>query len=301
MSSIKWFGVFPAVTTKLKADYSLDASAISTGIERLIENGVSGVVMMGMVGENAQLTPDEKLTVLHIAKEVIKGRIPIISGLAETTTAAAITFAKEAEKVGVEGLMVFPALTYKSDTTETVAFYKAVAQASGLDILLYNNPRGYGVDLTPDLLEHLMDERTIVAIKEESYETTRVTDLINRFDDRLAVVCGVDDLILESAALGVTAWVSGMANALPRESVTLLNLAIAGDYVKARKLYRALLPLFHLDTVVKLVQHIKLAENIITGSAETVKPPRLNLKGEERQRTIDITNKTLLDLKALSM
>lgn len=301
MSSIKWFGVFPAVTTKLKADYSLDASAISAGIERLIENGVSGVVMMGMVGENAQLTPDEKLTVLHIAKEVIKGRIPIISGLAETTTAAAITFAKEAEKVGVDGLMVFPALTYKSDTTETVAFYKAVAQASGLDVLLYNNPRGYGVDLTPDLLEHLMDERTIVAIKEESYETTRVTDLINRFDDRLAVVCGVDDLILESAALGVTAWVSGMANALPRESVTLLNLAIAGDYVRARKLYRALLPLFHLDTVVKLVQHIKLAENIIAGSAETVKPPRLNLTGEERQRTIDITNKTLLDLKALSM
>lgn len=301
MSSIKWFGVFPAVTTKLKADYSLDASAISAGIERLIENGVSGVVMMGMVGENAQLTPDEKLTVLHIAKEVIKGRIPIISGLAETTTAAAITFAKEAEKVGVDGLMVFPALTYKSDTTETVAFYKAVAQASGLDVLLYNNPRGYGVDLTPDLLEHLMDERTIVAIKEESYETTRVTDLINRFDDRLAVVCGVDDLILESAALGVTAWVSGMANALPRESVTLLNLAIAGDYVNARKLYRALLPLFHLDTVVKLVQHIKLAENIITGSAETVKPPRLNLTGEERQRTINITNKTLLDLKALSM
>jgi 4-hydroxy-tetrahydrodipicolinate synthase len=301
MSSIKWFGVFPAVTTKLKGDYSLDASAISAGIERLIENGVSGVVMMGMVGENAQLTPDEKLTVLHIAKEVIRGRIPIISGLAETTTAAAITFAKEAEKVGVDGLMVFPALTYKSDTTETVAFYKAVAQASGLDVLLYNNPRGYGVDLTPDLLEQLMDERTIVAIKEESYDTTRVTDLINRFDDRLAVVCGVDDLILESAALGVTAWVSGMANALPRESVTLLNLAIAGDYVKARKLYRALLPLFHLDTVVKLVQHIKLAENIITGSAETVKPPRLNLKGEERQRTIDITNKTLLDLKALSM
>lgn len=301
MSSIKWFGVFPAVTTKLKADYSLDASAISAGIERLIENGVSGVVMMGMVGENAQLTPEEKLTVLHIAKEVIRGRIPIISGLAETTTAAAITFAKEAEKVGVDGLMVFPALTYKSDTTETVAFYKAVAQASGLDVLLYNNPRGYGVDLTPDLLEQLMDERTIVAIKEESYDTTRVTDLINRFDDRLAVVCGVDDLILESAALGVTAWVSGMANALPRESVTLLNLAIAGDYVKARKLYRALLPLFHLDTVVKLVQHIKLAESIIAGSAETVKPPRLNLTGEERQRTIDITNKTLLDLKAISM
>lgn len=299
MANIKWAGVFPAVTTKLKADFSLDIDAIRTGIERLIASGVSGVVTMGMVGENAQLTPEEKLTVLRTAKDVIKGRVPIISGLAETTTAAAVAYAKEAEKIGVDGLMVFPGLTYKSDMAETVAFYKTVAQASSLDILLYNNPRGYGVDLTPEVIAHLMDEKTIVAIKEESYETTRVTDLISQFGDRLAVVCGVDDLILESAALGVKAWVSGMANALPKESVQLLNLCVAGDFAKARALYAVLLPLFHLDTVVKLVQHIKLAENIISGSAETVKPPRLNLTGAERQRTIDITNKTLADLKAL--
>jgi 4-hydroxy-tetrahydrodipicolinate synthase len=300
MANIKWAGVFPAVTTKLKADFSLDIDAIGAGLERLIESGVSGVVMMGMVGENAQLTAEEKLIVISTAKRVVNGRIPIISGVAETTTAKAVEYAKAAERIGVDGLMVFPGLTYKSDMAETVAFYKAVAQASGLDILLYNNPRGYGVDLTPDLLEYLMSEKTIVAIKEESYDTTRVTDLINRFGDRLAVVCGVDDLILESAVLGAPAWVSGMANALPKESVTLLNLALAGDLTQARKLYRVLLPLFHLDTVVKLVQHIKLAEHIITGSAETVKPPRLNLTGEERQRTIDITHKTLADLKALN-
>jgi 4-hydroxy-tetrahydrodipicolinate synthase len=299
MASISWNGVFPAVTTKLNPDFSLDLAAIRAGIERLIDNGVGGLVMMGMVGENAQLTAEEKRTVLRTAKAVVRGRVPIVSGVAETTTAAAAAYAKEAQNIGVDGLMVFPGLTYKSDTTETVAFYKTVAQASSLDIMLYNNPRGYGVDLTPDVLEHLMGEKTIVAIKEESYDTTRVTDLFNRFGDRLAVVCGVDDLILESAALGVTAWVSGMANALPEESVRLLNLAVAGDLAKARKLYRALLPLFHLDTVVKLVQHIKLAENIITGSAETVKPPRLNLSGAERQRTIDITNQTLADLKAL--
>ncbi len=300
MANITWRGVFPAVTTQLHPDFSLDLPAIRTGIERLIDSGVSGVVMMGMVGENAQLTPEEKLTVLRTAKEVVRGRIPIISGVAETTTAAAAAYARQAQHIGVDGLMVFPGLTYKSDTAETVAFYQAVAQASSLEIMLYNNPRGYGVDLTPDVIAPLMGEKTIVAIKEESYDTTRVTDLINRFGDRLAVVCGVDDLILESAALGVTAWVSGMANALPKESVQLLNLANAGDYVKARQLYRALLPLFHLDTVVKLVQHIKLAEHMISGSAETVKPPRLNLTGPERQRTIDITNKTLADLRALS-
>lgn len=297
--SIQWQGVFPAVTTKLKPDFSLDVDAIRQGLERLIANGVGGVVMMGMVGENAQLSPEEKLEVLRIAVETVRGRVPVVSGVAETGTARAAAFARQAAQIGVDGLMVFPGLTYKSDERETVAFYRSVAQASPLPILLYNNPRGYGVDLTPDLVAQLLEEPTIVAIKEESYDTTRVTDLITRFGDRLAVVCGVDDLVLESAALGVTAWVSGMANAVPKASVELLRLAVEGDFKRARKLYAALTPLFHLDTVVKLVQHIKLAEHLITGSAETVKPPRLDLAGDERERTLAITRQTLADLSAL--
>lgn len=297
--SIQWKGVFPAVTTKLKPDYSLDTAAIAAGLERLIANGVSGVVMMGMVGENAQLSLEEKLTVLRTAKDTIKGRVPIVSGLGETSTEKAVAYAKEAANIGIDGLMVFPGLTYKSDRRETIAFYKAVAQASPLDILLYNNPRGYGVDLTPDVVAELLNEPTIVAIKEESYDTTRVTDLVARFGDRLNVVCGVDDLIVESVALGSKAWVSGMANAVPKASVDLLNLAVAGDFAQARKLYAVLIELYHLDTSVKLVQHIKLAENLVSGSAETVKPPRLLLEGVEREKTIAITRKTLADLKAL--
>ncbi|NMU90407.1 dihydrodipicolinate synthase family protein, partial [Achromobacter ruhlandii] len=183
--SIQWQGVFPAVTTKLKPDFSLDADAIRQGLERLIANGVGGVVMMGMVGENAQLAPDEKLEVLRIAVETVRGRVPVVSGVAETGTARAAAFARQAAQIGVDGLMVFPGLTYKSDERETVAFYRSVAQASPLPILLYNNPRGYGVDLTPDLVAQLLEEPTIVAIKEESYDTTRVTDLITRFGDRL--------------------------------------------------------------------------------------------------------------------
>jgi 4-hydroxy-tetrahydrodipicolinate synthase len=299
MTKIQWKGVFPAVTTKLKPDFSLDEAAIRDGLERLIANGVAGVVLMGMVGENASLSPEEKLEVLRIGKETVAGRVPVISGLAETSSERAIAFAKKAEQIGVDGLMVFPGLTYKSDARETVAFYRSVAQASGLQILLYNNPRGYGVDLTPDLLVEMLEEPNIVAIKEESYDTTRVTDLLARFGTRLNVVCGVDDLIVESVALGAQAWVSGMANALPKESVRLLELANSGDFASARKLYQALIALFHLDTHVKLVQYIKLAENVIAGYPETVKPPRLPLVGEERERTLAIVRKTLADLKAL--
>lgn len=299
MGKINWNGVFPAVTTKLKPDHTLDIEAIRAGLERLIAAGVGGVVMMGMVGENAQLSPDEKLTVLRTAVETVKGRIPVVSGLGETSTARAVAYAREAEKVGVQGLMVFPGLTYKSDVRETVAFYRSVAQASALEVLLYNNPRGYGVDLTPDVVEQMLAEPNIVAIKEESYDISRVTDLFLRFGDRLDVVCGVDDMILESSVLGVRAWVSGMANAVPRASVKLLELANAGEYARARELYRVLTPLFHLDTSVKLVQHIKLSEHLLTGSAETVKPPRLPLDGAEREHTIAITRRTAADLEKL--
>jgi dihydrodipicolinate synthase/N-acetylneuraminate lyase len=299
MSTVTWSGVFPAVTTKLKPDFSLDTDAINAGLKRLVKAGVGGVVMMGMVGENAQLTPEEKLTVLRVAKETVNGRVPVISGLAETSTEKAIAFAREAEKIGVDGLMVFPGLTYKSDARETAEFYKSIARASDLSILLYNNPRGYGVDLTAEILTELLAEPTIVAVKEESYETHRITGLLSRFGDRLNVVCGVDNLIVESSALGVKCWVSGMANAVPKASVDLLKHCVAGKYVEARKLYAALDPLFFLDTVVKLVQHIKLAENLASGSAETVKPPRLNLCGDERERTIAITKKALADLIAL--
>ncbi|MCP2090505.1 UNVERIFIED_ORG: 4-hydroxy-tetrahydrodipicolinate synthase [Paraburkholderia sediminicola] len=297
---VNWKGVFPAVTTKLKDDGSLDHEAIKAGLNRLIDSGVGGVVMMGMVGESAQLTPEEKRTVIKLAVETVNGRVPVIAGLAEATTANAVQYAKDAEALGVQGLMVFPGLTYKSDARETIAFYRTIAQASTLAILLYNNPRGYGVDLTPDVVAQLLEEPTIEAIKEESYDTTRVTDLISRFGDRLAVVCGVDDLVLESVALGVTCWVSGMANAVPKESVELLNLAVTGDYERARKLYRALIDLFHLDTHVKLVQYIKLAENITAGYSETVKAPRLKLEGEERQKVVAIVEKTLANVRALS-
>jgi 4-hydroxy-tetrahydrodipicolinate synthase len=297
---VNWKGVFPAVTTKLKDDGSLDHDAIKSGLNRLIDNGVGGVVMMGLVGENAQLTPEEKRTVLKLAVETVNGRVPVISGLAETNTALAVQFAKDAEAIGVQGLMVFPGLTYRSDDRETVAFYRTIARSTKLGLMIYNNPRGYGVDMRPDLLDQLKDEANIVAIKEETYDTTRVTDLFHRFGERFVVFCGVDDLVLESVALGVTGWVSGMANAVPKESVELFNLGVAGDFVKARTLYRALIDLFHLDVHVKLVQYIKLAENLTAGYSENVKAPRLKLEGEERQKIVAIVEKALANLRALS-
>ena len=296
---MEWNGVFPAVTTQMKRDGALDLEATQAGVERMMAGGVRGVVMMGMVGENSSLRPDEKLEVLRAALDVVRGRIPVLSGVAEFTTAQGADYAKKCEKLAIDGLMLFPAIGYKCDAAETEAHYRAVAQASALPILIYNNPVGYGVDVTPEILQRLSDCPTLVAIKEESYDVRRVTDIHNLLGARFHVVCGVDDLVLESAILGSTAWVSGMANVYPKESAQLLSLAAAGKWERARALYRVLTPIFHLDTKPKLVQYIKLAAQIKGGGSEWVRAPRLPLVGAERamlERVVADTEKDLASL-----
>ncbi|MDW6023648.1 dihydrodipicolinate synthase family protein [Mesorhizobium sp. BAC0120] len=291
-----WSGVFPAVTTKMQASDQIDYEATQASIERLIRNGVSGIIVLPMLGENATLTQAERDAVVNAAKEVVAGRVPLLTGLAELSTHDAISAARNYQKLGAEGLMAFPSLAYRTDRRETAAWYRAVAEASDLPVMIYNNPIAYKVDVDIDTLKELIDIPGIVAIKEETGDIRRVTDLFNAFGDRFDIFCGVDDLILESLALGIVGWVSGMTNAWPKECVSLFNAGRAGDLKTALPLYRLMTPAFHLDTDVKLVQYIKLAEHLVYGAPEHVRAPRLPIEGEERARVEAVIRKTIADL-----
>lgn len=294
-----WRGVFPAVTTKMGPRGAIDIEATAASVDRLIGSGVSGVVVLPMLGENASLNADERQSVIEEAKRAASGRAPVLSGLAEATLETAQAHAKDYERFGAEGLMVFPSLGYRTDERETVAWFGGVAAATGLPIMIYNNPIAYGVDVTPAILEMLSDVETIVCIKEETGDIRRVTDIFVKLLDRYSVFCGVDDLILESVALGATGWVSGMANAWTRECVALFDLCAAGRFDEARHLYRALTPAFHLDTHMKLVQYIKLAESLVHGSPEWCREPRLPLVGHERDAISDILRDTIAKLETI--
>lgn len=291
-----WAGVFPAVTTKLNEKGDLDLASTQSSIERLIRSGVSGVIVLPMLGENASLTLDEKEKVIRAVKEVVSGRVPLLSGVAEISSDSAVETARKFQSFGAEGLMAFPSIAYKSDARETSAWYRNLAAGCDLPIMIYNNPIAYGVDVTPEILRSLEDVDQIVCIKEESGDIRRVTDLHNAFGDRFAVFCGVDDLILESLALGVTGWVSGMTNAWPEECVRIFDLGRAEKFAEARELYRIMTPAFHLDTSVKLVQYIKLAEHLVCGAPEWTRAPRLPLVGDERERVVAIINQTIATL-----
>jgi 4-hydroxy-tetrahydrodipicolinate synthase len=292
-----WQGVFPAVTTKLNQDGSIDIEATQASIDRLIAHGVSGIIVLPMLGENASLQPQEREAVIRAAKDVVAGRVPLLSGLAEISTANATAAARKYQDFGAEGLMVFPSLGYKTDARETAEWYKAIANASDLPIMIYNNPIAYGVDVTPAILKVLADCPTIVAVKEETGDVRRVTDMIIELGDRFDIFCGVDDQIVESMALGATGWVSGMTNAWPKQCVRIFNLCAAGDFARARDLYRIMTPSFHLDTHVKLVQYIKMAEHLVYGAPEWTRAPRLPLVGEERARVTAIIEAAIEKLR----
>ena len=292
-----WRGVFPAVTTKMTQNGVIDLDATQRSIDRLIENGVSGIIVLPMLGENASLTPSERAKVIRTAVEVVQGRVPLLSGLAELTLDAATTRARAYERYGAEGLMVFPSLVYKTDSRETVTWFKEIARATALPIMIYNNPIAYGVDVTPEILKSLADVPEIICVKEESGDIRRITDIFIELGNRFSIFCGIDDVLLETVALGATGWVSGMANAWPRECVEIFDLCIKEQFSKARELYRTMTPSFHLDTHVKLVQYIKLAEHLVYGAPEWTRAPRLPIVGAERERVVQIVTSAIESLK----
>jgi 4-hydroxy-tetrahydrodipicolinate synthase len=283
-----WRGVFPAVTTQMHRDGSLDLDATARHLEVLIDSGVSGLVMCGSLGENQALDPEEKRAVVEAAVGVAAGRVPVLSGVAETSTPAACRYVRDCTRLGADGFMVMSAMVYRGDEREILAHFRSVAASTDRPLMIYNNPVSYGNDVTPAMFARLAAVDSIVAIKESSADTRRVTDLRNAVGDRFAIFVGVDDLALEGAALGIDGWVAGTGLAFPYENQYLWDLTQQGEWAKARAVYRWYMPLLHLDTHPKLVQYIKLAMQETGLGREWVRAPRLPLVGAERTRVLRV-------------
>jgi 4-hydroxy-tetrahydrodipicolinate synthase len=289
--AVSWRGVFPAACTQFHSDFSLNIPGTLKHLDAMLAAGVHGFVLMGSVGENTTLEPEEKRELLKAAVQHIGKRVPVLVGVAEYTTAQACRWAADAQKLGADGLMVLPAMVYKSDDRETIAHFRTVAKASDLPIMLYNNPPAYKTDITPPMFAEMADEPKFACIKESSDNPRRITDIIHLTKDRYVIFAGVDDLFLECCLLGAVGWVSGLVNAFPAENRLIWDLVQAGKWTEALKVYRWYTPLLHLDTHIKLVQYIKLASAECGYGTELTRPPRLPLVGEEREQILQIIRK----------
>jgi 1-pyrroline-4-hydroxy-2-carboxylate deaminase len=283
-----WTGVFPAVTTQFKKNQALDLDATARHLEVLLDSGVSGLIVCGSLGENQALEPEEKRAIVRTAIETARGRVPVLSGVAENSTAAAVRYTRDMEKLGADGVMLLPAMLYKGDPRETMVHFRTVAKSTGLPIMIYNNPISYGNDITPEMFARLADVKNFIALKESSGDVRRITDLRNACGDRYALFTGVDDLALEASILGIDGWVAGTGIAFPRENQHFWELTRRGEWDQARAIYRWFTPLLHLDVHTKFVQYIKLAVQECGLGSEWVRAPRLPLTGAERKRVLKI-------------
>ncbi|HUL77898.1 MAG TPA: dihydrodipicolinate synthase family protein [Vicinamibacteria bacterium] len=297
---MNWQGVVPAITTPFRQDFSVDADLLVKQVEALVRAGCRGVVALGSLGEGGSLAFDEKRAVLRLCREALAGRASLVAGVAALTTADAVRLAELGADTGCDGLMVLPPYVYRGDWRETRAHFEAVVAATPLPCMLYNNPVAYGTDVLPEqVLDLAATLSNLAAVKESSADVRRVTSLRALLGDRLAILVGVDDLVLEGVQAGAVGWVAGLADALPAESVRLFDLAAARRIEEARTLYDWFLPLLRLDTVPKFVQLIKLVQQEAGLGSEVVRPPRLPLASPEREAVVELVRYALARRPAL--
>ena len=288
--SIEWKGVFPALTTKFTADDTLDLPLFEKNLQAQLEAGVNGIVLGGTLGEASVLTTAEKEQLVKFAVAKCAGKVPVVLNIAEGSTKEALQQAEYAKAWGAKGLMILPPMRYKSDHRETVTYFKTVATATELPIMIYNNPVDYKIEVTLDMFAELIECKTIQAVKESTRDVSNVTRMKNRFGDRFKILCGVDTIAMEELCLGADGWVAGLVCAFPKETVAIYNLVKAGKIEEAAKIYRWFMPLLELDIHPKLVQYIKLAETQVGLGSENVRAPRLTLIGKEREEILKIIN-----------
>ncbi len=293
MSNPHWRGVFPALTSKFTPNDQLDWAAMEEHLEFQLDAGVHGLIVLGSLGENSTLTDQEKLEQVKFFAARKRASTPLVACIAECSTRRAQEFAQQCAAAGADGFMLLPPMRYPSDKRETLAYLNAVATATELPIMLYNNPVAYGTDLSPEDFERLADQPKFVAIKESSADTRRIPEIRRLTGDRYSIFCGVDDLAFESFALGAKGWVAGLVVAFPRETVRLWELMQAGKWDEARVIYEWFLPLLHLDIGPKFVQQIKLVEALMGVGSARVRAPRLQLAEKDAARVEQVLQTAL--------
>lgn len=286
--TIEFKGVMPALLTPFTADDKLDFSLFAINLDAQVAAGVDGIILGGSLGEASVLTLEEKEQLVVFAVKHLNGKIPVILNIAEGSTPVALQQAKLASQWGAKGLMLLPPMRYKADDRETVQYFKTIAAATTLPIMIYNNPVDYKIEVTIAMFEELAECANITAVKESTRDITNITRMINKFGQRYKLLCGVDTLAMEALIMGGHGWVAGLVDAFPRETVAIYRLVKAGRLDEATSIYRWFMPLLELDLHPKLVQYIKLAATATGIGSEHVRAPRLPLIGEERERILAI-------------
>lgn len=293
-----WRGVLPAITTPFTTSGAVDHAFLAEHARRMLAAGCSGIVPLGSLGESATLSFEEKIAIVRTLVAAVEGRVPVVAGIAALSTDEGVALVQAVKAAGAGGVMVLPPYVYSSDAHEMGTYIRTILAATDLPVLLYNNPIAYRTDFSPAQIAQFAAEFPHVqAVKESSGDVRRLAAIRELIGDRLVLLVGVDDLIVEGIAMGAEGWIAGTVNAFPEEAVQLFEQARSGGYAAARELYEWSLPLLRMDTVPKFVQLIKLMQARAGLGSERVRGPRLVVEGVEREQALALIDHAIATRK----
>ena len=265
-------GIYTPVVTPHDRDFPISKDKFAEVIEFLIDKGVNGLIVAGTTGEYYAQSPEERVEMMALAKDLIKGRLPLIVGTGAMRTEDAIMYAEAAKRIGADALLVTtPPYTYP--TGREIALHAlAIDRAANLPVMLYNYPSRMSVDMDEDTLDRLGRSPNFCAIKESSGSPDRL-HMLARDYPHIQLSCGMDDQALEFFAWGARSWVCAGSNFAPEAHIAMHKAcAVEGDFAKGRRIMSAIMPLMRvLEQGGKFVQCIKYG---MTGRGIDCGPPR---------------------------
>jgi dihydrodipicolinate synthase/N-acetylneuraminate lyase len=272
-------GVWPAATVPFDAELRLDLDRLAQHLTWLVGSGCDGVVVNGSLGEYEALSDEERASVVTTAVDAV-GAERVVPGVGGKSASESRRWAEQAAELGCPAVMALPPTSHAPTPAEVVAHYAEVARAD-VPICAYNNPFSTRIDLTPELVASVAAAVPQVrAIKEFSTDVRRVLHLREEAPE-VQVVCGCDDVLLESVVVGASAWIAGFVNAFPEQSVRLFQLVRDGELDAALPLYSEMLPILRWDAEPRFVQAIKLAQEEVGRYGGPVRLPRLPLPDDQ--------------------
>jgi len=284
MINKKFEGIYAVLVTPFKEDESLDEERLRTHADRVIEEGVDGVIVGGSTGEFASLSEEERKTLIKLVIEHVNGRVPVLAGGMAPSTKETIRWCKFAEDAGADGLMIVSPY-YGAQTDEALyQHFKKVAESVNIPIMPYNNTDTSGNDLVPDIIIRLVKEGKINYLK-ECVDTRRMQIIKEACGDKINIFTGVDDLIFQGFVLGAAGCVSGGANVVPRVVKKLYNLIVKENDIRAaRELWYKYVPLAALFEAPKVwLPNIKAACEIVGDPVGRCRKPLLPISEEKKK------------------
>ncbi|KVD42727.1 dihydrodipicolinate synthase family protein [Burkholderia ubonensis] len=284
--SILLQGIIAYPVTPFSADGDVDLKALDALIERLVADGVHGIAPLGSTGESAYLSDAEWEAVADTSIRAVRKRVPTVVGISDLTTAGAVRRARFAEQAGADAVMVLPVSYWKLSNDEIVGHYRAIGDAIGIPVMLYNNPATSGVDMSPELIATICRSvDNVTMVKESTGDIMRMHRLAQLSDGAIPFYNGSNPMALAALAAGAAGWCTAAPNLNARLPLALVEAVRAGDLARAREVFHAQLPLLQFIVSGGLPVTVKAGLRLRGFDAGEPRKPLLPL-GEDRTRDL---------------